>query len=233
MENHGQKLGIKEWANADKPREKLLAQGRRALSDAELIAILIASGSKTETAVDLSKRILAASDHDLSKIAKLTINELAKFKGIGQAKAITIIAALELGRRRKSKIDSQVTQILSSEDAYAIIKSDLVDLLHEEFWIILLNRANRLIDKQLVSRGGQAATVVDPKMIFKLALEKNASSLILAHNHPSGNLKASSADLTLTTKIVAGGKLLEIPVLDHLIVTDQGYLSMADHGLMA
>ena len=232
MSNYENKLGIKAWAEADRPREKLILQGRRSLTDAELIAILIASGNKTETAVDLSKRILSSYQNDLSRLSKLSVKELSKFKGIGEAKAIAIIAALELGRRRKETIEEAPQVVKSSKDAFLALSSVFSDLPHEEFWVLLLNRANFIMSKQFISKGGQAGTVVDPKIIFKVALEHNAASLIVAHNHPSGNLKPSEADITLTKKLKQAGLMLDLPVYDHLIVTDNGFLSMADEGLM-
>jgi len=233
MEYYAQKLGIKTWADADRPREKLILQGRRALTDAELIAILIGSGNKTETAVDVSKRILAYYENDLAKLAKLAVKDLLKFKGIGIAKAMGIVAALELGRRRKEKeSDNVLPKIISSIDAYDIFKSELADLEHEEFWILLLNKANRVLSKQHISTGGQAMTIVDPKIIFKVALEQNAASIILGHNHPSGNLSASKSDIHITKKLVEAGKMLELPVFDHLILADNSFISMADLGLI-
>ncbi|MFD0939499.1 RadC family protein [Pedobacter boryungensis] len=232
MDNYDQKLGIKAWAEADRPREKLLLQGRRQLTDAELIAILIGSGSRTETAVDLSKRILSFYQNDLAKLAKLSVKELSKFKGIGEAKAIAIVAALELGRRRKETEENGQVKITSSKDAYFILKQQLTDLPHEEFWILLLSRANFVIGKHFISKGGQAGTVVDPKIIFKVAIEHNASSIVLAHNHPSGNLTASGADIKITKQLIEAGKTLEITVYDHLIISDHSFLSMADEGLI-
>ena len=233
MDNYAQKLGIKTWADADRPREKLILQGRRALTDAELIAILISSGNKNETAVDLSKRILSYYQNDLAKLAKLGIKELSKFKGIGIAKALGIVAALELGRRRKdNESDKILPKITSSLDAYVIFRSALDDLEHEEFWILLLNKAHRVMAKHPISSGGQAMTVVDPKVIFKIALEHNAAAIILGHNHPSGNLTASISDIHVTKKLVEAGKLLELPVLDHIILTDHHFISMADEGLI-
>ncbi len=232
MDNYDQKLGIKAWAEADRPREKLLLQGRRQLTDAELIAILIGSGSRTETAVDLSKRILGFYQNDLAKVAKLSVKDLSKFKGIGEAKAISIVAALELGRRRKEGEKEGPIKITSSKDAYEILKAELSDLPHEEFWVLILNRANFVTSKQFISKGGQSGTVVDPKVIFKVAIENNAASIVLAHNHPSGNLKASSADVSITKSLVQSGLLLEMPIYDHLIINDNSYLSLADEGLM-
>lgn len=223
-----EKLGIKAWAEADRPREKLAAKGHKQLTDAELIAILIGSGNKTETAVDLSKRILKFYQNDLARLAKIDIKELSRFKGIGEAKAIAIIAALELGRRRKEIITDKPKKIISSKDAFEVIQGELADLPYEEFWVLLLNRAHFLITKQLVSRGGVAGTVVDPKVIFKIAFAHNASSIIMAHNHPSGHLKPSASDIEITKKLIAAGSVLELPVLDHLIIGDRTFLSLAD-----
>ncbi|HTM99418.1 MAG TPA: DNA repair protein RadC [Pedobacter sp.] len=233
MESSAQKLGIKAWAEADRPREKLILKGLRVLTDAELIAILIGSGNRDESVVDLSKRILRYYQNDLGRLAKLGVKELSKFKGIGPAKAICIIAALELGRRRNRKENDKVlVKITSSKDAYEIFKPELTDLVHEEFWILLLNRAHRVMGKQHISKGGQAMTIVDPKVIFKIALEQNAAAIILGHNHPSGNLTPSRSDITITKKLVEGGKMLGLPVLDHLILTDQYFISMADESLV-
>jgi len=227
-----QKLGIKLWAEADRPREKLILQGRRQLTDAELIAILIGTGNTKETAVDLSKRILASYRNDLDALGKLSVKELSKFKGIGEAKAIAIIAALELGRRRKEVFGEDRAKIGSSRDAFAVLRPVLTDLNHEEFWVLMLNRANLVTGRCLVSKGGQAGTVADPKTIFKMALEYNAANIIIAHNHPSGNLQPSKADIGITRKMVEAGKMMDLFVLDHLIVTDQGYYSFADEGLI-
>jgi len=232
MGSYEQKITIKAWAEEDRPREKLSNQGRRSLSDAEIIAILIGSGNRTESAVELSKRILYTCENDLNKLARLNVSELSRFKGIGEAKAISIIAALELGRRRKETISADRVQVSTSIDVYEAIVSRFKDLNHEEFWIIVLNRANKITSSHLVSKGGQAGTIADPKIIFNMALENHAASLILAHNHPSGNLKPSQADLELTQKLRSAGKILDIPVLDHLIITDQGFLSFADEGIL-
>lgn len=226
------KINIKELAAADRPREKLLLHGRRVLSDAELIAIVIGSGNKLENAVELSKRILGYYVNDLTRLSKATVSEFSKFKGIGKAKALTIIAALELGRRRKEVANDKLRRITSSKDIELIIRPELSDLVHEEFWVILLNRAHLVIGKQLISKGGQSSTVVDPKIVFKIALEQNAANIILAHNHPSGNLTASEEDIKLTKKLVKAGMMLDLPVLDHLIITENGFLSMADEGLL-
>jgi DNA repair protein RadC len=185
-----------------------------------------------ESAVELSKRILYACNYDLNQLARLSISDLSKFKGIGEAKAITIIAALEIGRRRKESVRAQLIQVNTSIDVYECIASQYKDLNHEEFWILLLNRANKITSRHLVSKGGQAGTIADPKIIFNIALENHAASIILTHNHPSGNLKPSHADLELTRKLRSAGQFLDIPVLDHLIITDQGFLSFADEGLL-
>ncbi len=232
METYDNKITIKAWAEEDRPREKLSLQGRRSLSDAELIAILIGSGNRNESAVELSKRILHACNKDLNQLARLNIAELSRFKGIGEAKAVSIIAALELGRRRKETLSAVRVQVSTSIDVYQAIVSQLKDLNHEEFWILLLNRANKITSRHLVSKGGQAGTIADPKIIFNIALENHAASIILAHNHPSGNLKPSQADLELTQKLRSAGQFLDIPVLDHLIITDQGFLSFADEGIL-
>ncbi|TXK23467.1 JAB domain-containing protein [Pontibacter qinzhouensis] len=225
-------LNIKGWAEEDRPREKLLLKGKAALSDAELIAILIGSGTPKLTAVDVAKLILAAVNNDLNELAKLSVNDLKKHKGIGEAKAISIVSALELGRRRKETLASAKTRITCSTDIYNYIKPQLLDLPHEEFWIILLNRANIVMRKEAISTGGVAGTVADPKIIFKKALEQLASSVILVHNHPSGNLKPSAADISLTKKMKEAGTLLDLPILDHIIFTDNDYYSFADEGIL-
>ena len=225
-------IQIKHWAEEDRPREKLQLKGKSALSEAELIAILIGSGAASISAVDVSKVILNAVNNDLNSLAKLSVKDLTKFKGIGEAKAISIVAALELGRRRKETENRKRPKIRSSHDAYTLMKAELLDLSHEEFWCLLLNRSNLVIKKHLVSSGGVSGTVADPKIIFKAALEELASSIILVHNHPSGNLRPSQADMTLTKKMKDASKALEISLLDHLIFTDQGYFSFADENLL-
>ncbi|MFT2007524.1 RadC family protein [Pontibacter sp. 13R65] len=225
-------LNIKGWAEEDRPREKLLLKGKAALSDAELIAILIGSGTPKLTAVDVAKLILAAVNNDLNELAKLSVNDLKKHKGIGEAKAIAIVSALELGRRRKETLATAKTRITCSTDIYNYIKPQLLDLPHEEFWVILLNRANIVMRKEAISTGGVAGTVADPKIIFKKALDQLASSVILVHNHPSGNLKPSAADISLTKKMKEAGTLLDLPILDHIIFTDNDYYSFADEGLL-
>lgn len=233
MEDNPKKLPINQWAEDDRPREKLLNKGKGQLSKAELIAILIGSGSKNESAVELSKRILNSAENNLAELSRLTISDFIKFKGIGEAKAISIVAALELGRRRREDdVLENKNKITSSRDAYNIFYPEMSDLNKEEFWILLLNRANHLIKKIRISEGGLTGTVADPKVIFKHALDSSASSIILAHNHPSNNLKPSQNDIDLTKKLVSAGKLLEISVLDHLIVGSDTFYSFADEGLI-
>jgi DNA repair protein RadC len=230
--NYSKNISIRDWANDDRPREKLLIKGKGALSDAELIAILIASGNRNESAVELSKRILQSLGNNLNELAKLSVHDLMKFKGIGEAKAISVIASLELGRRRRSADVLEKDKIGGSKDAFQILQLKIEDLPHEEFWVILLNRANKVIDIKLVGRGGVSSTVVDSKIIFSFALESLASGIILAHNHPSGNLKPSNSDIRLTKKLVDAGKIMEVPILDHIIVGDNDYFSFADEGLI-
>ncbi len=232
MNSEEKNLNIKSWAAEDRPREKLLLKGKSALSDAELLAILLGSGSKTLSAVDLGKIILQRAGNSLHHLAKMTAKDFTKIKGIGEVKAITIVAALELGRRRKDTEPVEKPKIGGSGDAYEFLKSDLIDIPHEEFWVILLNRANRVLKKHQISQGGVTGTMADPKIIFKAALEDLASGIILAHNHPSGNLAASQADVDLTKKLAACGRLLEIQVLDHLIIAGEKYFSFADEGLI-
>ncbi len=225
-------LTIKSWSPEDRPREKMLLKGTTALSDAELVAILIGSGTPKLSAVELSKKILLLGNNNLNELAKLSIKDLTKIKGIGEAKAITIVAALELGRRRKEKDPEEKPKITTSKDAFDLLKGDMMDLPTEEFWVLLMNRAHRVIKKKRVSEGGVAGTVADPKVIFKMALEELACGIIVAHNHPSGNLQASQSDIDLTKKLKEAGKLMEIQLLDHLIIADQKYLSFADEGLI-
>jgi DNA repair protein RadC len=223
---------IKDWSPEDRPREKLILKGKSALSDAELLAILLGSGTREATAVDLGKKILGIAGNSLHDLARMGIKDLTRIHGIGEVRAITIVAALELGRRRKEQELGEKPRIGGSHDAFELLRANLQDISHEEFWVILLNRANRVIRKYQVSQGGVSGTVADPKIIFKTALEELASGIILAHNHPSGNLTASRADIELTQKLTAGGRLLEIQVLDHLIIAGQKYFSFADEGLI-
>jgi DNA repair protein RadC len=225
-------LNIKSWAEEDRPREKLLLKGTSALSDTELIAILLGTGTALMSAVDVAKTILQSVGNNLDDLARLSVKDLTKIKGIGEAKAITIVSALELGRRRKESITQTRPKISGSKDAYDLLKGDLMDIAHEEFWVVLLNRANRIIKKHQISLGGVHGTVADPKIIFKLALEELASGIIVAHNHPSGNLTASQQDIDLTKKLKEAGKLLEIQLLDHLIIAGKNYYSFADEGLL-
>ncbi len=224
---------IKSWAEEDRPREKLILKGKAALSDAELIAILIGSGSLEKSAVELSRHVLKGVNNNLGELAKLSVNDLKKYKGIGEAKALSIISALELGRRRKETDPLKKDKIVSSRDIYDLMRPHLLDLPHEEFWVVLLNRANIVLKKMAISIGGISGTVADPRLIFKVALENMSSAVILVHNHPSGNPKPSDADLVITRKMKEAGKLLEIPVLDHLIFTDSEYYSFADEGRLS
>jgi len=225
-------MTIKSWAEEDRPREKMLLKGKHSLSDAELIAILIGSGNREESAVELARKILQVTGNNLQQLGKLELTELMEFKGIGESKAITILAALELGRRRKENVAIELQKISCSKDALNIFQPLLGDLAHEEFWILFLNRANFILGKSQVSKGGMSGTIADPRMIFKAALNHKASSIILCHNHPSGNTKPSEADIRLTKNLAESGKLLEISVLDHLIVTQNGFYSFADEGLL-
>jgi len=226
------KLSIKEWAVEDRPREKMLAKGVRSLSDAELISILIGSGNLEETAVEVSRRILVSVNNNINELGKKSITDLQKFKGIGPAKAITIAAAMELSRRRKESEPGEKPKIVTSADAARIFKPLLSDLVHEEFWVLFLNRNNLVLDKMMVSQGGLTGTIIDVRIILKTALEKLACSLILCHNHPSGNLNPSEADKEITRKIKEAGKHMDIPVLDHLIIANDAYFSFADEGLI-
>lgn len=223
---------IKNWAQDDRPREKLLNKGRSSLSDAELLAILIGSGSRNESAVDLCKKILARSEFSLNELGKLSVAQLMEFKGIGEAKAITIVAALELGRRRRSEDALEKRKISSSSSVFELMQPLIGDLLHEEFWVIYLNNSNKVIDRFQLSKGGITGTLVDVRLALKKALELGAVSIILAHNHPSGALNPSNADKQLTQKLKTGGESLDIKILDHLIVTEKSYFSFADEGLL-
>jgi DNA repair protein RadC len=225
-------LNIMAWAEADRPREKLIQQGKHTLSDSELLAILIRTGSRNETAVELSKHILKNANNDLTELSRLSVKELSRHKGMGMVKAITIVAALELGIRRREAEAMRKTKISSSGDAASIFQPSLADLKYEEFWVLMLDRANQVISRFNMSKGGTSGTVVDPKMIFKSAIENNASGIILCHNHPSGNNKPSDADLRLTKNLKQSGEMLEIKVLDHIIIAGSNYYSFADEGLI-
>ena len=222
---------ITNWSEDDRPREKLMLKGKSSLSDAELIAILIGSGSRNESAVGLSKRILASVDNNLNALGKLSITQLITFKGIGEAKAISIIAALELGRRRRAEDAVELTKITSSKMIFEIMQPIIGELPHEEFWIVYLNNSNKIISKSQLSKGGITGTLVDIRLVFKTALEMGATGLILCHNHPSGTLVPSDADKQITRKLKLAGESLEIKVLDHLIVTEVSYFSFVDEGI--
>ncbi len=226
------KLSIKQWAEDDRPREKLLNGGCSSLSDAELIALLIGSGNRDETAVELARRILGSFENSLYRLGKQTVRELMQFRGIGHAKAVCITAALELGRRRRDEGISEKPTVHSSRDAFAIMQSMMADLMHEEFWILLLNRSNRLIEPLRTSQGGISGTVTDIRMILKSAILRSASSIVLCHNHPSGNLKPSRADMEITKKMNEAAAVMDIKVLDHIILAERDYFSFADEGLL-
>jgi len=225
-------LTIKDWALEDRPREKLLGKGLNSLTDAELIAILIGSGNRNESAVELAKKILKGVKNNLNELGKLTVEDLMASKGIGEAKAVTIIAALELGRRRKQADIMEKKKISGSKDVFEFFQPVLADLPYEEFWILLLNRSNKIIEKFKISQGGISGTVIDVRMILKNAIEKLASSIILCHNHPSGNLQPSEADKKITTKLKDAATIMDMQVLDHLIITDSSFYSFADEGML-
>lgn len=225
-------FSIKNWSEDDRPREKLLNKGKDALSDAELVAILIGSGSRNESAVDLCKRILASANNNLTALGKLSIKQLMDFKGIGEAKAIAIVAALELGRRRRGEEALQQKKIDSSHSVFELMQPIIGELPHEEFWIVYLNNSNRVIHKNQLSKGGITGTLVDIRLVMKTAIEVGATGLILAHNHPSGTLKPSDADKQITKKVKTASESLDIKVIDHLIVTEKAYFSFADEGML-
>jgi len=231
MENRSSK-GIKTWAEDDRPREKLLIKGRHALSDSELLAILIGSGSRDESAVELSKRILSQTSHNLNQLGKLSISELCQFKGIGNAKAVVITAALELGRRRRLEEALELDKITSSTSVFEIMQPIIGELPHEEFWILYLNNSNKILERFQISKGGITGTLVDVRITLRKAIEIGAVSLVLAHNHPSGNLRPSEADKQLTQKLKTAAESLDIKILDHIIVTEKSYFSFADDGLL-
>ena len=225
------KLSIQQLSLEDRPREKLLQRGRQQLSNAELLAILIGSGNQEKNAVELSQEILFSVDNDLHGLGQLSLKDLTKFSGIGEAKALTIISALELGRRRKESERKTNPKVTCSKDVVDYVSPMLLDLKHEEFWVVCLSRSNEIIKAEQISQGGVSGTIVDPKIVFKKVLEIIASSIILVHNHPSGNLTPSKADVEITKKMKSAGELLDIPVLDHVIFANQGYFSFADEGL--
>ena len=226
------KLNIKEWAAEDRPREKLITLGSRAMTDAELLAILIGSGNQEETAVELSRRILSSVNNNLNDLARKGADFLQTFNGIGQAKAITIMAAIELGKRRRDEDSPLRTKVSCSRDAADYFRTSLGDLEFEEFWIMFLDRGNNILGKYQVSKGGISGTVIDVRLIMKEALDKKSSSIILCHNHPSGNLNPSDADLKITRRIKDAGEIMDIRVLDHVIIAGQKYYSFADEGIL-
>lgn len=223
---------ITAWAEDDRPREKLLLRGTRALSDSELIAILLRSGNQNLSAVQLAKVILSKADNKLANLSRMSPQELMQTKGVGEAKALSLIAALELGRRRKLEIKDEIVTIKTSRDAFNQLQPLIGDNDYEEFWILILNRRNQLIRKEQISEGGTSGTVVDAKRVFKKALDFKASSIILAHNHPSGSTSPSHEDKKITKRLIEAGNILDIPVLDHVIITSDEYFSFADDGLM-
>lgn len=225
-------LKIKDWAIEDRPREKLLAKGIASLSNAELVAIIIGSGNNNESAVDLSKKILKDVQNNLNELGKLNVSDLIKYKGIGEAKAINIIAAMELGRRCKSSDIVNKRKIKKSREIFELFQPKLGHLPHEEFWVIFLNQTNKIIEQTKISQGGITGTVTDVRIIMKLALEKLATSLVLVHNHPSGNINPSENDIEITEKLKNAAKTIDISIIDHLIVTDSVYYSFADKGLI-
>ena len=231
MDYENTMVSIKFWAEDDRPREKLVLKGKAALSDAELIAILIGSGSRNESAVALSKRILASIENNLNKLGKLTVSDLIKYKGIGDAKAISIITALELGRRRRLEEALELPKITSSTEVFNIMQPLIGELQHEEFWVIYLNNSNKVLHKELLSKGGLTGTFVDVRLVFKKAIDIYATAIILCHNHPSGKLQASDADIQITKKLKEAGRSLDIQILDHVIITEHSYFSFADEGI--
>ena len=232
MQEKQTSFSIKHWSDDDKPREKLVQKGRSVLSDAELIAILIGSGSRNESAVELSKRILASVENNLNELGKLSIKQLMQFKGIGEAKAVTIAAALEIGRRRRGEEARKVAKIGSSKDAYELLQPIIGELEHEEFWILYLNNANKVLHRAQLSKGGLTGTLVDVRIVMKQALELGSVAIILAHNHPSGTLRPSEQDRKITQKLKRGAEALDVKVLDHLIITQNDYYSFADEGIL-
>jgi DNA repair protein RadC len=225
-------IKITDWAVEDRPREKLIQKGTSSLSDAELLGILISSGTKDKSAVDLGRELLGLVNNNLNSLGKLSINDLKKLHGIGTARAVTIAAALELGRRRKLAEGPEVPQIKCSKDVADIFQPLLADILHEEFWILFLNRSNRVINRMKLSQGGISGTVTDVRIVMKKAIEYLASGIIVCHNHPSGNLNPSESDTKITLKIKEAGNLMDIQLLDHLIISDKDYYSFADNGLI-
>lgn len=225
-------LSIRDWSDDDKPREKFISKGKSYLSDAELLAILIGSGNRDESAVGLSQRILSSVENNLNKLGKINVSQLMKFKGVGTAKAVTIAAALELGRRRREENEPQPVKIVSSKSVFELMQPIIGDLAHEEFWILYLNNSNKIIHKEQLSKGGITGTLVDVRLVLKKAIEVSATGLILSHNHPSGTLKPSQADKDITQKMKHASQSLDIKVLDHLIITEKAYFSFADEAIL-
>jgi DNA repair protein RadC len=225
-------FSIKHWSDDDKPRAKLLVKGRSILTDAELVAILIGSGSTKESAVELSKRILASVGNNLNELGKLSVKQLMKFNGIGEAKALTIVAAMEFGRRRREEGPQKILRIGSSKDAFLLLQPIIGELPHEEFWIVYLNNSNGVMHTAQLSRGGITGTLVDVRLVMKQALELGSVALILAHNHPSGTLKPSAADKEITKKLKIASEAMDIRVLDHLVITAKEYFSFADEKML-
>lgn len=232
MDKERSSFTIKNWAEDDRPREKLLQKGKIALSDAELIAILIGSGSRNESAVELSRKILSQHDNSLSSLGKSSIPQLMEYKGIGEAKAVSIVAAMELGRRRRVEEALEQKKITSSNSVFELMQPVIGELPHEEFWIIYLNNSNKVIQQMQLSKGGITSTLVDVRLALKNALEVGATAIILCHNHPSGNLSPSGSDKQLTQKLKTASESLDIKILDHLIVTEKSYFSFADEGIL-
>ncbi len=232
MAHYKNSLTIKQWNEDDRPREKLITKGKIALSDAELVAILIGSGNREDSAVGLSKKILLSIKNNLNELGKLTVEDLIKFKGIGEAKAISIITALELGRRRRLEEALEKPKITSSKSVFDVMQPIIGELQHEEFWIIYLNNANKIQLKMQMSKGGITGTLVDTRLVFKKAIELTSTGIVLCHNHPSGTLKPSTSDINLTKKIKNGGDVLDIKILDHVIITENSYYSFADENML-
>jgi DNA repair protein RadC len=232
MEEQNTYFSIKNWSLTDRPREKLLHKGSASLSEAELIAILIGSGTRKMSAVELSRIIFKDSQNSLQVLGKKSLKDLMKYKGIGEAKAVTIAAAMELGKRRAMEMPTKSPKIKSSNDAFRIMQPIIGELSHEEFWVLLLDNSHKLIEKKNISIGGLTGTLVDARVVFKKAIDAGAVAMVVAHNHPSANLNPSTQDKILTLKLSEAGKLLDIKVLDHLIITQQGFYSFADEGLM-
>tara|TARA_R110000868_G_scaffold86347_9_gene242284 strand:+ start:13310 stop:14008 length:699 start_codon:yes stop_codon:yes gene_type:complete len=232
MQNKPSSFSIKNWSDDDRPREKLVQKGKAVLSDAELIAILIGSGSREESAVELSKKILASVNNNLNELGKISVNKLMQFKGIGEAKAVTIVAALEIGRRRRGEDAQKITKITSSKSVFELLQPLMGELPHEEFWIVYLNNSNKVLHSSQQSKGSITGTLIDVRLIMKEALEMGAIAMILAHNHPSGTLKPSLADKQITQKIKKAAEGLDIKVLDHVIITQTDYFSFADENII-